>query len=318
MPLTRGRIPRDYEPVRALLFVPFFPALVAPLVFAVPAVLAVQENEAFGAEPVLAQCASAYEDAQLLRQRGKLLAARERAAVCARDQCPDVARHDCARWGEELAREVPSVVVVVRDEADHDVVADHVFVDGALHTEIGTGRSFELDPGAHVFRLERPGVAPIEKSYTLYLGERDRVLRITVPGGLPAPARPAAATATTASSPAKVAVPPPSPPSYVPAAVIAGVSVVAFGVSAYLGWTGRQQLSDLRTSCAPICTDAEVDPVKTRLTLSDVSLGVGIVGAALATYLFVRAATDRPATSTAHAEIVPLQGGVAALVGARF
>jgi hypothetical protein len=72
----------------------------------------------------------------------------------------------------------------------------------------------------------------------------------------------------------------------VPAIVVAGLSAVALGTSAYLGLTGRQELSDLRSSCAPSCTDAQVGPVRTRLTASDVALGVGLVGAALAVYLF--------------------------------
>jgi hypothetical protein len=277
----------------------------------------------WSAEPASsAQCASAYEDVQLLRQRGKLVAARDHAGVCARDQCPDVARHDCARWAEELAREVPSVVVVVRDEADHDVPADRVFVDGALRAEISAGRAFDLDPGAHVFRIERTGLPPVERSYTVYQGERDRVLRITVPSPLAPAIRPPT------SVPPPIAAKPPAlptraPPSYAPAIVVASVSVVAYGVSAYLGVTGRDELSGLRTSCAPGCTDAQVDPVRTRLTFSDVSLGIGVVGTAVAIYLFARTAGERAsisasAAATARFELIPMRDGAAALVGGRF
>jgi hypothetical protein len=292
--------------------------------------------------PSTALCTSAYENAQIFRQHGKLLAARERASACARDQCPEIARHDCARWAEELAREVPSVVVVGRDEADRDVPVQRVLVDGVPHPEVTSGRPFELDPGAHVFRLERADAPPVERAVTIYQGERDRVLRIPLPTQPPlSPAGGAATAPSSNPSPANAgSAPPPasSPPasvgagehassaSYALPVVVAGLSVASFVAAGYLGVTGRQQLSDLRTSCAPTCSDAQVDPVKTRLTLSDAALGVGIVGAALATYLFVRAASEHsspPASSSpslrrARIEVVPTRDGALAVIGGLF
>ncbi len=273
------------------------------------------------------QCASAYENAQLLRQRGKLLAAREQVGVCAREQCPEVARRDCMHWAEELGREIPSVVVVGRDDADRDVPVERVVVDGAPRPEVASGRPFELDPGAHVFRLERAGAAPVERTVTVYQGERDRVLRILLPAqpAAPAPAPAAAPSASAAPPPAQV-LSPGDRPSYALPVVVAGLSVASFAASAYLGLTGRQELSDLRSSCAPSCSDAQVDPVKTRLTLSDATLGVGLVGSALATYLFVRAASERSSVSAVSAtpsprarlELTPTRDGALAVIGGRF
>jgi len=266
-----------------------------------------------GAEPPTAQCASAYENAQLLRQRGKLLAAREQAGSCAREQCPEIARRDCARWAEELGHEIPSVVVVVRDEADHDVAGARILVDGAPRSEVASGRALELDPGAHVFRLERPNGPPVERSFSVYQGERDRILRMTAPSqpAVPAPiaARPVAPVVVLAATSDR--------PSYLPTAIAAGFSIVSFAVSAYLGLTGRQELSDLRASCAPSCSNAEVDPVRTRLTFSDVALGAGLVGTVVTAYLFVRASSER-SSPVAHLEVVPTLGGAAAVIGGRF
>ena len=286
-----------------------------------PLLLLLAPARAHGAEGATAQCASSYADAQLLRQRGKLLAAREHAAVCAREQCPEIGRRDCARWAEELGREIPSVVVVVRDDSDRDVSAQRLLVDGVPRVEVASGRAFELDPGAHVFRVERANAPPVERSVTVYQGERDRLLRITVPAGAvaaPPPSVPTPSAASVPPSPGAARAAPGDRPSYTLAAVVTGVSVASFVASGYLGLTGRQQLSDLRTSCAPSCTDAQVDPVRTRLTLSDATLGVGIVGAALAAYLFVRTASERSAASSAHLEITPLRDGAAATVGGSF
>jgi len=229
-----------------------------------------------------AQCEPAYEGAQLLRQRGQLRAARDQAGVCARDVCPEVARRDCARWAEELAREIPTVVVVARDESDRDVSFARTLVDGVARSEPGSGHAFELDPGAHTFRVERSGAPPVEQSFTVYQGERDRLLRILVPGT--APRWQPTATVPTYPPPARTVAP--ERPSPLPAYVVGGLSVAVLATSAFLGLTGRQQLSDLRTSCAPACTDEQVSPVRTRLVLSDVALGVGLAGAALAVTLF--------------------------------
>jgi len=264
------------------------------------------------AEPLAsaAQCTSAYENAQLLRQRGKLLSAREEANLCARDQCPEIARRDCARWTEELGREIPSAVVVVRDDADHDIPSQRLLVDGALRPEISSGRPVELDPGTHIFRVERANGPPFERTVTVYQGERDRVLRITAPGPavqpLPgtAPSVPLRASAHN------------DRPSYAPAIVVSSFSIVSFAVSGYLGLTGRQELSGLRTSCAPTCTDAQVDPVRTRLTLSDVALGIGLAGAALAVYLFVRTASERAAAPSVALVVTPAgEGATASMIG---
>ncbi|HEY8090791.1 MAG TPA: hypothetical protein VIF09_23175 [Polyangiaceae bacterium] len=234
------------------------------------------------AEPTSVQCASAYEAVQISRQQGKLLSARDLASTCMRASCPEVARQDCVRWSDELAHEIPSVVVVARDPTDSDVAGWRLLVDGVRHAEIDAGRALELDPGAHVVRAEGPGGQTVEQSFTLYQGERDRLLRVAVRS--PEPRR------EVSPSPALVFGPQPPgarPPrrSLVPPFVVGAVSLAAFGASVFLGLTGRQELSTLRTTCAPGCTDAQVNPVRTRLAASDVLLGVGIVGAAVAVTL---------------------------------
>jgi hypothetical protein len=239
------------------------------------------------ADGSIAACEPAYEGAQLLRQKGKLREARDQAAICSRDACPEVARHDCARWAEELGREIPTVVVIARDEVDRDVPVARVLVDGAARAEVASGRAFELDPGVHAIRVERAGAPPVEESFTIIQGERDRVVRIRVP----------LAVGDAQSSPAvSTPLPPPPPratghaegerPSIVPPVIVTGISVALLATSAVLGLTGRQQLDDLRSTCAPACTDDQVRPVKTRLVASDVALGAGLLGAAVATYLF--------------------------------
>jgi hypothetical protein len=245
-------------------------------------------------------CTAAYEDAQLLRRSGKLIAAREAAMTCARPACPDVVRGDCASWAGEIAKLVPSIVVIARaagGDAGHAPGA-RVRVDGVERAEASSGRAFEVDPGAHVVRVERAGDLPIEESVTVFQGERDRVLRFEL--------RPAEAPRPVDPAPRR---------SYVPAIAVAGVAAVALGASAWLGLSGRGELSDLRATCAPSCTDAEVDPVRRKLVASDVLLGAGVVAAGLSLYLFARPPTVA-ARASAFVRLVPMGGGAVFAVGA--
>ena len=49
-----------------------------------------------------AQCISAYEQGQQLKQESKLSQARKQLLVCARDVCPDMLRNDCEQWLKEV------------------------------------------------------------------------------------------------------------------------------------------------------------------------------------------------------------------------
>jgi hypothetical protein len=247
-------------------------------------VVATTAGAARAAEPTSAQCASAYEAVQISRQQGRLLAARDLASTCMRASCPEVARQDCARWSAELTHDIPSVVVVARDATDRDVAGWRLLVDGVSRAEIEAGRALELDPGAHVVRAEGPGGQTVEQPFTVYQGERDRLLRVAVRAL--EPRREASPYPPAVFGPQPAAPRPPVRRSLVPPLVVGAVSLAALGASAFLGLTGRQELSDLRSTCAPACTDDQVNPVRTRLAASDVLLGVGIVGAAVAVTLF--------------------------------
>jgi hypothetical protein len=249
-------------------------------------------------------CAGAYEQTQLLRQNGKLVEAREAARACARTTCPEVARKDCVAWGEQLGAEVPSVIVIARDEATGDEGGVRVQVDGVSRPEASGGRAFELDPGAHVFRVERAGDEPLEQTITLVRGERDRALRFLLRSVAPPPPAPAA-------PPERVV----RRGSLLPAAIVGAASVATLGVSAWLGLTGRSELSNLRVTCAPVCTDAQVDPVRRRLLASDITLGAGIVGAGITIYLFAHALSRG---AEAQVGVAPGAGGASFVLRARF
>ncbi|HEX7669410.1 MAG TPA: hypothetical protein VF395_07505, partial [Polyangiaceae bacterium] len=57
-----------------------------------------------------AECASAYERSQELRQSGKLRKAGEALVLCTQEVCPAFVRTDCAQWLTEVTQETPTVV----------------------------------------------------------------------------------------------------------------------------------------------------------------------------------------------------------------
>lgn len=212
------------------------------------------------AETPAERCVAAADRGQLLRDEGKLMESRAELAGCGAEVCPAVVRKECVRWLEELATRIPSIIPSARDGAGRDLPSAKVFVDGTPLTAARAGRAIELDPGKHTIRAEVPGRASVEESFVLRERERDRVVPIVVrtPGEL--------VVRTERRVP-------------VLSWVLGGVAVaggVGFGV---LWAKGMGDVSDLRATCSPYCTAAQVDDVRPTLDIARISAGVGIAAA---------------------------------------
>jgi len=234
------------------------------------------------------QCIASAENAQNLRMSNKPLAARAALRECVRDACPRAVRSRCAKWLEENEAAIPTVVLNARDASGADVVDVEVSVDGKPFARALDGGALPLEPGEHAFEYARAGKGPIVRTRVLLgTGEKNRLVSVTLADA----SAPAAVTLATESS----VTPEPSRsshPSRTLAWVFAGVSVVAAGSFAYFGITGQSELRDLRAQCAGHCSQSTAQPTWNKLIAADVSLGVGVVSAALATYFFLRTPTE--------------------------
>ncbi len=268
------------------------------LLVAVPAAAATPQDKQ--------ACIAASEKAQQLRADSKLMSSREQLLSCARDVCPAVVRKDCARWLAEVEEALPTIVLAARDGAGHDVAAVKVTVDDKPFADKLEGKAQPIDPGSHVFKFEREGGPSLTETVLVREGEKNRIVSVT----FAAPSDGAAAAAPGKSDAAL-----PGERVVNPAAwVLGGVGVAAFASFAYFGISGRSRASELRSTCAPGCAESDVDSVKSKLLIADVSLGVSVVSLGIATYLFL----NPTRSESKSVSFSPLPGGGALHLSGSF
>jgi hypothetical protein len=217
-------------------------------------------------------CVEASERAQHLRTDGKLAEARSALITCASEKCPAVVRNDCKAWLGELETARPSVVVSARTAGGRDLADVRVFIDGKPVSERLDGKAIYVDPGSHTFRYEAAGAPPVEDTLLVREGEKSRVVTVTFQTG-DGPKEPALHPGPEGGGRSGLPT-----ISY----VLGGLGVVATGSFLYFAVSGRSDYSDLRSRCSPECDPHDVSPIRTKLFVADVSLGVAIVSFGLA------------------------------------
>jgi hypothetical protein len=269
--------------------------------------------DAIAADKAAVACIQSAEQGEGARKAGQLLHARELFAQCSARECPGMLRRDCAAWLEDADRQIPSIVLGAHDAEGRDVIDARASVDGSLVRERLDGNPIALDPGSHAVRFERAGLPPVELHVVLRAGEKNRpILATLAPPAPPAPL------------PAPVPTPAPAPAPidhsrHVPAGawLLGGAGVVALGVFGYFGVTGMNDANMLRSTCAPGCTDAQVQSVRWNLVAADIGLGVGALSLAAATWIGVRALTRSKAAAW-DLVLVPAPNAARAGVVIRF
>ncbi|HEX2874104.1 MAG TPA: hypothetical protein VHP33_22770 [Polyangiaceae bacterium] len=219
-----------------------------------------------------AECARAYEQGQVERKSGQLLSARSTLQMCARDECPDFIRSDCANWYGEVQSEVPTLVFAARSQG-RDISDVRVSVGDRVLSARVDGQVVELDPGEYDFDFRAPDLRPLRQHFVVARGERNRLIQVEL--------EPVAAARVTAAP----ALARPGRSLLLPGLLV-GVGAVGVAGFAGLGSWGHSQENQLESSCSPRCSDARVSEVRTKYLLADVSLGVGVASLALGAYFF--------------------------------
>ena len=216
------------------------------------------------------ECVEAHSRGQDLRDSGRLTSARQAFLACAQTSCPSLIQSDCARFGEELERLVPSVSFAARDSNGADLPDTTVYVDDqvvAMHLD--DGKSYDVDPGKHAVRFVHEG-RDTTVTVVLTQGDRGRSVLATFA---------AAALATPEASPSARARRPSGP------LFIAGLGAAAAVTGAVLAVVGLRQVPDACSVGSHQCVappgDPAFDQAHRAIALSNLGLDIGIGGAAL-------------------------------------
>jgi hypothetical protein len=225
------------------------------------------------------RCVRDHERAAVLRSDQRWLEARVAMTQCASEVCPMTIRSDCSAWLDDVAKLMPSVLVVIeRDDSGGPPV--RLEVEGRTLELAEPTAPIELVPGSHRLRFVLASYAPIERDVVLARGEKNQVLRIRF-------ARPKAAKASVP----KAGSPPPvrhwRRPVQVSTYVLGGGAIAAFATSGALLMSALKLRDEVAAECAPNCSSDQVKPVRLRLLQADVSGGIGIVLTGAAIYTFV-------------------------------
>jgi len=268
--------------------------------------------------PTKQQCASADEAAQPLRRTSKLRDAATQLRICTSSACPGPVRDDCAQRLDEVTKAIPTVVFVVRTADAHDLSAVRVSMDGAPLAEHLDGSALEVDPGEHTFSFEGEGLAPFQKQLLLHEGDKGVrvpiVLGPTTPGPAPLPAVPVP------PPPASVASMADGGSSPTAAYVVLGIGAAGLVATVVTGAIALKDKSSLDSACGahkstcPGSSQADIDSMHTTSLISDVSLGVGVVGLGVGAALWL---LGRPHAATTGALRAPTQAHVEPWLGPR-
>lgn len=210
-------------------------------------------------------CVTAADDGQRLRDTGALTAARASFVACAAARCPALVRESCEAWLSELDARLPTVVLGARDAAGNDLSNARVTLDGREIPRGLDGHAIAVDPGPHDLVFTAPGHRPASQHLVVREGERLRPIVVALSAEPPARSR-----------------------SVAPLVVSGVVAAIGLGGFAALGLIGQHDKRALEDTCAPsrTCARDDVSAARTKLLLADVSLLVGIGGAAAFAVLF--------------------------------
>jgi hypothetical protein len=252
---------------------------VAPLLLCGPATARADKTDT---------CVAATVEGQRLQRAGKLIAARARFFVCANAECPSDVVSRCERWAQGASDLIPSIVLVTRDGAGHDLSDAHVTIDDRPTTAMSP-HAIELDPGEHHVVFERSGAAPIEERVILHDAEKNRLVIAVFPSRESPNSTPVGPTVTTTRP--------------VPARVwaIGGVGVLGlatFGVFAVKGASDRSA-----NHCDTGCPTPQKESVDALLRAADIALAVGLVAVGVATWMYLTRPTV-PSTPSSKARFL--------------
>jgi hypothetical protein len=234
-------------------------------------------------------CFESAAEGQRLERAGKLTEARASFVACAQKSCPTEVVSHCEEWLRDVTNTIPSVVLVGQDAKGRDVTDAATTIDGVPVRNAFSGTALSLDPGPHRLHFVRPGSAPVDLTLVARVHEKERRVDVVF-RDLEAPV-PAAAW------------------------VLGSVGIVGLGLFAGFGIYGVTQRASL--GCDVGCSSDSYSQVRREFVTADVSLGVGLISLAGATWVFL-ARSHKPPEESARLGLSPVVAGRSAGFAFRF
>ena len=188
--------------------------------------------------------------------------------------------NDCKRWLADVRARLPTLDLTARGSGGI-VPPAVVEIDG--RTVALPASAVGVDPGAHTLTFRAAGYVPQSQRVDLAEGAHPRVDVTLVPMAL----SPVASIAVERRGS-------PRTPWLVTSIATSTLAVAGFALFAGFGAAGASDQSAFRASCAPLCTQAQVDQVAGEFTWANVGLVTGLVAlAATAVTWFITVRTHR-------------------------
>jgi hypothetical protein len=248
----------------------------------------------------MVQCIAASDQGLDLRKQEKLIESRQALATCAAPACGVDISGVCQKRLAEVSAALPSIVFSPKDGVGNDVTGVKMYVDGASVGETLDGRPLTLNPGPHTFKFEMAGLPPVQRSFVLTEGAKDRQERIDMAPSVVPPTGLVTVTPLTSSAPPART----SGTQKTVGFVVGGLGLAAIGAGSVFGLFASSKWSASKDDCSsssptgcPNHAEAVIEhnAAVTDGTISTVAFAAG--GAAVVTALFLVLLAPRESSS---------------------
>jgi hypothetical protein len=269
-----------------------------------------------------AECASAYEDAQVLRQEHKLIEAQTHLYTCSHSSCPTAVARDCRTWLDELQKALPSVVLTAQAEDGRDLVSATIFLDGTPLDEASIGKALNVNPGPHTVRVVAEGFEPREQDLVAREGEQSRLVSVVMHPLSSAQPQKQGGNSLVTGSVSEAA--PKTRRLGWPFYTLGGLALASGGAGIGLGLSGKHDRDHMKSACSPTCKESEVSAARVKLIAANTAFALAGASAVAALVVAlvqrpkqdeVQVTSKRPALRLRASLDITSAGGMAVLGG---
>ena len=185
-----------------------------------------------------------------------------------------------------MKRRAPRLFVRVRDAGGADLIDAEVTLDGQPVTVEERTHGRLVDPGVHAIHVGTRTAAKADRNVVVTAGDRERTVEVVLETAL---LKPPAGDAKPAILPAREPTAPERKTSrdVTLALVVGGLGLSALAASGIVGANALSEYRGLETRCGSSCSPDDVKSVDSKIVVTDVLIGTGVValGAALVLWL---------------------------------